>query len=254
MTEPNAIDWVAAIVKGTVGAVPLVGPIVAELVGNLIPQQRVDRIVTFMQELDRRLRDAQQTQERIRSRLEDPRVLDLLEDGLHQAARAVSEERKQHIASIVADGLSSENVDFLESKHLLSILNELNDVEVLVLASYSFQFQKQEGHSGEWRQVTSFERPTLASPQQVVDRYAIQQSYRNHLMRLGLLKYRFLRPSMGFKRSSAPELSEVPQFDYETGMVKSEGIELTPLGGLLLRKVGLVNEALPKEKQEECDS
>lgn len=250
MTEPNAIDWVAAIAKGTVGAVPIVGPIVAEVIGNLIPRQRVDRIVAFMQELDRRLRETQQTQEEIRTRLEDPRALDLLEDGLHQAARAVSEERKQHIASIVADGLSSEDLDFLESKHLLSILSELNDIEVLVLASHSFEFRKQQGDSSEWRQVTSFERPTMASPQSVKDRYALQQSYRNHLMRLGLVKPRFPTPGVGLKRSSKPEFPEVPQFDYETGMMKSQGIDLTPLGELLLRKVGLVKEALSKEKQK----
>jgi hypothetical protein len=70
-------------------------------------------------------------------------------------------------------------------------------------------------------------------------------------LRLGLLKQWFSRPNVGLKRSSTPEFPEVPPLDYETGMMKSQGIELTPLGELLLRKVGLVNEALTKEKQEE---
>jgi hypothetical protein len=201
--------------------------------------------------LDRRLQQAQQSHEELRERLENPQALDLLEEGLHQAARAVSEERKQQIASVVAAGLSSESLEFMESKHLLLILNEINDIELLVLASHSFSFRTQHEDNDGWRRATSFEQPTLAAPQPEKDRYALHQSYRNHLVRLGLLQARFQSPP-GFRygHSSKADSPEVPQFDYKTGMMKSTGVDVTPLGELLLRKIGLVNEASARKERQ----
>ena len=41
----TSIDIITSLAKGTVGAVPFVGSLVAEIVGNIIPNQRVDRIM-----------------------------------------------------------------------------------------------------------------------------------------------------------------------------------------------------------------
>lgn len=248
MTDSDRIDWAVAITKGTIGAVPIVGPIIAEVVGKLIPQQRIDRIAAFLQELDQRL---QENQAEFRARLEDSQALDLLEEGLHEASRAVTDERKRQIASIVAEGLSLESLDYIESKHLLSLLHEINDIEVLILASYSFRFREQHGETDKWRQVTSSKPPVMTAPQADKDRYALQQSYRNHLARLGLLSPYFPRP--GVQRRSPPRVGvqpEIPDFDYDTGTLKSRGLEITPLGELLLRKVGLVRDVTPKEDRK----
>lgn len=53
---------------------------------------------------------------------------------------------------------------------------------------------------------------------------------REELVRLGLLKNRIQKPKKG----------EVPEFD-DNGLVKSSGRELTPLGRLLLRYLGLAD-------------
>lgn len=53
MTDPAAglnatrIDYVAAGLRGVVGAVPYAGGLLAEIVGTLIPNQRLDRLVSF---------------------------------------------------------------------------------------------------------------------------------------------------------------------------------------------------------------
>ena len=55
MPEPNRlnlnnilIDRLASGAKGITGAVPFVGSIIAEIVGNVIPNQRIDRLTRFV--------------------------------------------------------------------------------------------------------------------------------------------------------------------------------------------------------------
>jgi hypothetical protein len=41
-------DVASIILKGTLGAVPFVGPLAAEIIGTLIPNQRLSRIESFL--------------------------------------------------------------------------------------------------------------------------------------------------------------------------------------------------------------
>ena len=45
-------DIIAIVGKGAVGAIPFVGPMAAEIIGALIPNQRMDRLEQFLKELD----------------------------------------------------------------------------------------------------------------------------------------------------------------------------------------------------------
>jgi hypothetical protein len=56
-TRKNYIDAVTVAAKGVLGGIPVVGPMVAEVVGALIPNQRVDRICRLVEELRRRVAD-----------------------------------------------------------------------------------------------------------------------------------------------------------------------------------------------------
>lgn len=43
----SSIDHVTSVVKGAIGVVPFAGPLLAEIAGTLIPNQRIDRLVKF---------------------------------------------------------------------------------------------------------------------------------------------------------------------------------------------------------------
>ncbi len=47
--DDNKTDFAVAVAKGTLGAIPGVGGIAAEIVGTLIPRQRLDRIAEFLE-------------------------------------------------------------------------------------------------------------------------------------------------------------------------------------------------------------
>ena len=71
----------------------------------------------------------------VRSRLTDPENVNLFEEGAFQSVRALSNERKEYIANAVANGITGEAKDGLESKRLLNLLGELDDAEIIVLSS-----------------------------------------------------------------------------------------------------------------------
>ena len=89
--KTNKADYAVLIAKGTVGLIPHLGGMVAEIIGTLIPNQRVDRIIRFLEKLDVRVSHLES--ERVKSKLKHSQTIDLLEDGFLQAARAISDER-----------------------------------------------------------------------------------------------------------------------------------------------------------------
>jgi hypothetical protein len=191
------------------------------------PQQRIDRLVKFARELNERLTETEKAV--FEAQLKDENFTDLMDEGLRQAARSTSDERRQHIANIIRNSLTPEAISFIESKHLLKLLGEINDIEVIVLRSY---LHATIGGDEEFR--TKHEEPLrrvpvhLGSTQPELDKHALQESYRQHLVRLGLLEERFELDSK----------TKMPRFDTQTGAPKRQRLVITTLGGLLLRQVG----------------
>lgn len=206
----GVVDYSVSLVKGAIGAVPYAGPLVAELVGALIPGQRTDRIAKFVRELDKKVAGLEQ--DYIKLQLSNEHFSDLLEEGLLQASRSLSDERRTYIASLIANSLSSEKIEYQESKYLLHILDEINDVEIIWL--WFFVHLTSAAKAGARNKHPEILKPVTAvvnSPQAIRDKAALQKSYKEHLVRLGLL-------------------------DKE-----NEGHSLSSLGRLLLRQIGLID-------------
>jgi len=70
-------------------------------------------------------------QEFVRSQLTNENFTDLVEEGLRQAARSVSRDRREQIAALIANSLRLQDISYVESKHLLRILGELNEIEII---------------------------------------------------------------------------------------------------------------------------
>ncbi|HFG1639843.1 TPA: hypothetical protein ACGFW1_003524 [Vibrio cholerae] len=48
----DKMEIASIISKGALGAIPLVGPLAAEVVGAIIPNQRIERIETLLHDLE----------------------------------------------------------------------------------------------------------------------------------------------------------------------------------------------------------
>lgn len=221
----NKNDIAVIIGKAALGAIPYLGPLASEIIGNLIPNQRIDRIVSLLKILESKIDEEERT--KVERRMLEEKSIDLMEDGFMQAARALSEERIEHIASLLKNSLTNEDLEHIQYKRLLFLLSELNDVEVLMLKSRSGSIAEQQEFQRKHQDVLAVPRIYLGAPQEQVDQHAIYETYQTNLARLGLLKVRFRKPKRG----------ELPEFDENTGMVKAQGYGITSLGMLLLRSI-----------------
>ena len=234
--DNNITDRLASLSRGVLGAIPIAGPLVAEVVNSLIPNQRIDRISKFVKCLDERL--ASFEKQLLTNVFKDPCFIDLLEDGFWGAARAISDERIQYIASVVANGISEETEKTLEAKKFAQILAELNDIEVIILRSYLTHYQEDQDFYEKHKDILGPHAAHLGSSEEEVGKAEIYKSYKQNLLKLNLIKPNFKRPKRG----------ELPEFDDETGMIKASGYKITYLGRMLLVHIGLAETPLKAKK------
>jgi hypothetical protein len=221
-------DYVAAAARAALGAVPFAGSLLSEIAGSIIPNQRIERIVSFARELESRLSEVDQRV--VRSQLTNENFTDLMEEALRQVARSVSQERRAHIASLIVNGLKPDDVSYVESKHLLRILGEVNDIEIIRLTSHLFEtFGSGEEYWAKHRDVLEPVAPTMGSPPRELDRATLQNSFDEHLAQLGLLS----------PRHNVDRRTNQLVVDRSTGALEVRGYGIASLGRLLLRQVGV---------------
>ncbi|WP_421907866.1 hypothetical protein [Methanolacinia petrolearia] len=115
--EIQTTDIVASALKSSLGILPIIGPIMGELVGYTIPNQRLDRLKKYCVELENKIGKIDSSI--LRLAIKDENFTDLLEESLRQSVRSLSDERRQYISSLIANSLTQEKIDFIESKQIL---------------------------------------------------------------------------------------------------------------------------------------
>ncbi len=225
--QSDTSDYVTSAARAALGTVPFVGSLLAELAGTVIPNQRIVRIVKFAQALEHRLSNLEE--EFIRAQISDEQFTDLLEEGLRQSARSLTDERRNYIAAIIANSLSSQDIEYIESKHLLQILGEINDIEVVWLRFYLDHSMNSDNEFRERHQNLLQPLATsMGSSHEEFDKEALQKSYKEHLTQLGLLKHLY----------KVDPKTKAPKYNASTGTPEVTRYDITPLGKLLLRQIG----------------
>ncbi|WP_371325032.1 hypothetical protein VX159_05815 [Dechloromonas sp. ZY10] len=225
--QANAVDYVTAGAKAILSAIPFAGSLLAEIAGSIIPRQRVDRIADFASKLEQRIEHLEKGS--VTAALNDEEFTDLSEEALRQASRATTSERREYLATLLATSLSSDAISYAETKHLMRLLGELSDVEVIWLRFYAVPTT---GRDQEFRElhknVLHPKSAHLGSSEDEVDAEAIQKSYRDHLIRLGLVSAEIAKDRDG-----------APEFDRFSGNFKVKCHQASRLGLLLLKQIGL---------------
>lgn len=190
--DKNSRDHLVSVAKGVVGACPLIGPLASEAISTLIPNQRLDRVAEFLQQLEKNVRELDARLDHFEMNVKSQEGLSIMESGLVQASRAASKERKKRLANLVAHSLTQKEIKFEESRKLLNLFRELTDPELLWLIFYSLDPVLGSGpHKDLVEKHPEVLRPIsreMGAPQEQVDRAALQNSYKNTLRRYGLIK------------------------------------------------------------------
>jgi hypothetical protein len=225
--QHNRADYVTSAAKAALGSVPFVGSLLAEVAGTVLPNQRIDRITKFAEVLERRLANLEH--EFIEARLTDEYFTDLLEEGLRQSARSLTDERRDYIAAIISNSLSAQDINCVESKHLLRILNEVNDIEVVWLRSYMDPGLMSDNDFREQHQnILQPAVTSMGASREEFNKSVLQASYKEHLAQLNLLECRY----------KIDAKTKLPKYNLTTGVQEIAGYKITHLGNFLLRQVG----------------
>jgi hypothetical protein len=227
--EQNKIDFLVASFKSVLGAVPFAGPLLSELAGNLIPNQLIDRLTKYVKELEERLSNIDRN--KIEKVLNDEDGIDLLEEGFVQASRSLTDDRRKYIANIIANGINDQTIDYSESKYLLKLMQELNEQEVIWLRFFMVPtIGGDEEFRNKHKNVLDPVRAYLGSDERSIEKASLQDSYKEHLERLGLI-----RSHHRIDRSTG-----MPEFDHFSGKPSVSYRDLTPIGKMLLKQIGYV--------------
>ncbi len=225
-------DQLAGLLASVVGSladgftIPGLGALAERVLVDVVLPSRVDRIAVFLEQLHSRLQLLEESQlAKVVS--SDPKMRNLLEQGLVVAVQSLSDDKVGHAASVVATGLSDPDVDVVNCIELLSIVHRLTDMEVRVLKS------KWESRDRDrYQQRLGVARKPSTRANAIIQRSASVRERQSEALReqavLGLTKTNLLKQV--FHRG--PRDGE-PPLSSETGMVCSVGTSLTYLGGMV---------------------
>ncbi len=139
--ENNQIDKVTAYLKATLGIIPGAGPALSEIVGLVIPKQRIDRIAEYLTRLQLLFSD--EDFENLKS---VPDRVAILEEGMNSVIFITNEEKRARIAYVVAHSLKREEIETSMVERVLYFARNMNDVDFVVL-EYHHLAETFGGHS-----------------------------------------------------------------------------------------------------------
>lgn len=226
----GASDHISALLRMGAGAIPVAGAAFSELITHVIPGVRLERIEEYLRWLTVKLQAL--TQEELQCRLQEPENISTFEEGGYQCSRAITSDRREQIASIVAHGISGDSSAAIEARRLLNLLSELDDGQIIILSSHLSKNMFDDKFHERHRHILTGPAVHMQSPTEDIDKRAVHELAKAQLISLGLLRPRYKKPKKG----------EAPEFDLKTGMVKASSVDLTPLGRLLLRRIGIAAE------------
>lgn len=135
---PSASDYGVSALRAALGAVPLAGSLLSEIITIAVPNQRLDRLAIFAERLAARLAEFEvQLTDLTLRKMSEPAVA-LLEEGARTAVKALSKTRIDQIAILVAKGLNGPEDELEREKDLVELVDRLSDIDVLLLSQLPF--------------------------------------------------------------------------------------------------------------------
>jgi hypothetical protein len=161
--------------------IPTIGSILAEAVKHSITNQRVDRMAHMLKIVDYQVSSLQR--DFLELRMQTDEFRDLLEDALWQTTKALTEERRAYIASLLKNSITSDELSHEQEKSLLSLLGELNDSELIILGWYGTDMVGPEADEYFFRHeaVLQFLTTETGMSDEELTNATLREAYRDHL-------------------------------------------------------------------------
>ncbi len=227
--DNKAVDFRASLYKGIAGSIPFAGPLISEVISTIIPEQRIDRVASFLKLLDEKINKIEQE-----SLKENKYFIDLFEDGLVQSSRAMTIQRNKYISVFLSKSINVNEINYTPKKKLLHVLEELTDQDVEVLIGIikngsqktSMEYNALSISIGAYKKLTDEEKyeHDLKS--------SLWESHVNTLERFSLIVAEREKQDTEY---AVENMSE--HIDEETGLPRITGYSQTVLGKALINSI-----------------
>jgi hypothetical protein len=215
MTEKEAPVRTSLVVMratavGVISTIPIVGPVLGELVGAFIPDVRFRRVERLAEELKEKVTEVSDRLDGEYVRREEFAVL--FEDALERASQARNDQKTAAFAAFMAHSMTLDRPSLADRQRYLDILDQLRPVHLQILAvlaagsgpepasppftvgqaaatALSAVLAKVEG--ADWQDLADLERRGLTRPMAESSLF-IATNVRNTLLPLGLAFVEFI--------------------------------------------------------------
>lgn len=206
----NATDYITSAVKSAFGVIPIAGPAAQELLGIIIPNQRMDRVVRFIELLGAEFEILHEQVEMLLNRMKGSHYSSLFYKACVGSADSLNSERINYIKNIFVYGLQQDDLQIYKAEGLLNLLNRITDIEVVYLRFY-YLLNWDVTQAKEYQEKTGiqFFLPIIEGgmTREELDNEVAKGVYLNNLVNYGLLEIKRDKKGKGqYKCSSIGDL------------------------------------------------
>lgn len=135
--KPNKTDFAVNIVGGIVGLAPYAGGLLQELIHDIVPNQRIDRIAKFVESLDNELHSINADLEKIKETLLNnqcygayfTKCLKIVSDEIY-------EEKINYYKKMCIKALTSDEKELMRLERIMNIIEQMDYYEIQYLRFY----------------------------------------------------------------------------------------------------------------------
>lgn len=221
----NKMDIITSTVATATSYIPIAGGALSEIIRMVIPNQREDRIVKFLTNIDKRLSELEITVEKLQSIFNNTKYGGFTFECLRDVVNDKFEEKMVYYQNLYITGITSEEQEMLNMSNLMRLVSDMEYKEILYLKFYYYanyaNNQKIKTIQQLLNQGSITPNYTMKMKQNELDNETYKQITLNSLVNKGLLERKI---------------------EY-VGKNRREKIKykITSLGKLLLRKIGEIN-------------
>ena len=134
----NMTDIITTGVASAIGCIPVCGSGIAELIHLVIPNQRQDRIVKYIEDLNERLKKLNCTVESLKNKFTNYKYGVFTYDCIRSVVNEAYDEKIEYYKNICAKGIMGEEKEVEEARKILKILEQIDYSEILFLEKYYY--------------------------------------------------------------------------------------------------------------------
>ncbi|HPE14946.1 MAG TPA: hypothetical protein PLT65_03845 [Bacilli bacterium] len=135
--KTNKMDIVVSATSATLGLIPYVGGFLSEIIQNVIPNQRQDRIVKFITSLNEELEQMKISQEELKEKYLNLRYCNFTYSCFRYVCNEVYDEKINYYKHLLLDAISKDESNLIHLERILNILSKLDYYEIQYLRFYS---------------------------------------------------------------------------------------------------------------------